>query len=282
MVDKFMLYDGKFLITNDGFAVHEDCCCAAYKLIPCYEETEDCYACAEGTTPAWITVVISGIHLVSECLNMEGVYCYPTSINGVGMAINATFVCAFDNICFGQLDPGSLHYTYWSSPDCSPGEGEAHEANSSTIILRYLEDGSYKWFVEVDANWGGIWGDYFHVFYGIVEGQPESCHIQGVTIPNELSIGVDCTGTAIESHPHWYVASGGTAALWAGDIEGEGRCPGGASIYTNTDLSAYVGKIVEIGNVCYAVYENPDPNPSDGAVNVTNSYDYCEDCCNDT
>jgi hypothetical protein len=82
------------------------------------------------------------------------------------------------------------------------------------------------------------------------------------TIPNEATcaLGYGMYGGSVTVyHLNWYAS----------------RMPGGATIYTKTNLLAYVGKVVELNDgVCYQVGDGTG-HASDGAVTVVGSADNC-------
>jgi hypothetical protein len=84
----------------------------------------------------------------------------------------------------------------------------------------------------------------------------------------------DCRGCTVD------VTLGGVAQ---GDCDD--RCPGGALIFSRDDLSAYVGKVIEIAedlDICYTV--SVYGGTPDTVIDVTPTvvYDNCTDCCQDT
>ena len=57
-----------------------------------------------------------------------------------------------------------------------------------------------------------------------------------------------------------------------------GNCPGGGPIYTDDDLSEYVGRVVTLDDgLCY--YVIIDGESSDGSVMIVNDYGTCNECC---
>lgn len=88
------------------------------------------------------------------------------------------------------------------------------------------------------------------------------------------------------NEPNLYVAPG--AVAWAIPYITGGwnvRCPGGGALYTDTDLSAYVGRVISVNmggqEVCFTVTAYTGAHDSDGAIIVEDDYDNCEDCCAD-
>jgi hypothetical protein len=59
-------------------------------------------------------------------------------------------------------------------------------------------------------------------------------------------------------------------------------CNSQEAIYTDTDLSAYVGKVIlrSADQKCYTVSVDTEGHQSGGSVGVGGSYDTCGDCCN--
>jgi hypothetical protein len=84
----------------------------------------------------------------------------------------------------------------------------------------------------------------------------------------------DCTGCSAS------VNLGGGSADDCND-----RCPGGAPLYTATNLAAYVGKTIEIAedpDICYTVSEYIGTPDTLIAVTPSMVFDNCDDCCGDT
>jgi hypothetical protein len=87
-------------------------------------------------------------------------------------------------------------------------------------------------------------------------------------------MGFDCVGCTAA------VTLGGAAQ---GDCDD--RCPGGAPIFTRDDLSAYIGKVIEIAedpDICYVVSVYGGTPDTVVEVTPTVVYDNCQDCCQDT
>jgi hypothetical protein len=101
----------------------------------------------------------------------------------------------------------------------------------------------------------------------------------------------DCEGPAqfahvgdseLSSAQVWFGAfTGGTCTLILGDVDNpDASCPGGDPIYTDTDLSAYVGGVVQLDDdVWYSVAEDTEGNSSDGEVTVVDDADSCAEVC---
>jgi hypothetical protein len=141
------------------------------------------------------------------------------------------------------------------------------------LTIRY-ERGPGVWAAGVDCPPGGAYFMYYG--YGITGIR---CGIDGklagsFTIPGIGALLADCTGCTAT------VNLGGGSADDCND-----RCPGGAPLYTATNLAAYVGKTIEIAedpDICYAVSEYA--GTPDTLITVTPSmiFDNCDDCCGDT
>ena len=74
----------------------------------------------------------------------------------------------------------------------------------------------------------------------------------------------------------------GNGIITPGDVNS--RCPGGEPYYTDTDLAAYEGKIVEISedsDVCYTVTRVGDDEAADGDATVTHCWTTCTKCCDE-
>jgi len=98
------------------------------------------------------------------------------------------------------------------------------------------------------------------------------CAAGTAVVSNDLAL-VDCDPLRIRAY-------GGTCTVTWTPLEP--RCPGGSVIYTDTDLSGCVGKVIELNdNVCYEVAVNETSNPTDGEIIAVDSFDDCSDACDD-
>jgi len=251
---------------------HHGCCCGIiYKLLPCYVANSACSNCPTNETPERITAVFSGID-ASACLQ-----CFPypdeqnNSVELLDLQVDGTYSilgngidpCTWDNYIAETLDCGSQSYKIFGNRTCE--DPPSHTDDDFKVLVEISALGSPDlWSVYIT----GI-GD---IFYG--EAPRTGCNPEGVVLSNTISV--------CEYPDDLYSATGGTVTLYAGDTgTANPRCPGGGPIYTDTDLAAYVGDVVEVESVCYAVSINTGPEPSDGGVTVTQSCANCPDCCDD-
>jgi len=260
---------GHLLKTLDGHLA-VGCYNAAYKLTPCIEYMSgDCYFCyPDGITPRFLTVTFADIE-VDGCLDKPLV---STSRLPVGDP-NQTFVLENQGI-----DPCVWWYVEESSPTwyvnrygntvCS---GDPYTvADRFGVFVR--KDTATRWLVGMCASLQNLTEEFcwFSDSTGIV-GPP-----------------YDCATPFTRDNPtvawSWQnVGKNGTATIIPGLAPGN-PCPGGAPLYTDTDLSAYVGKVIHIEedpDVCYQVAVNEDAEPPDTAVTVTKVCDDCADCCSE-
>lgn len=246
---KYSSSTGHLLRNASSGHLVNDCGYADYKLVPCYEISgTTCSRCNAGTTPDDITAIISGIS-AGQCIVGAGASSKRTSGSPNGSCLVRDMgACIWDNGTFGTFS-----WEHWHNETCTGEPVDSGESDFAVMVFRLGTPD--RWYCTI-VSW------LEELFAGGTEVTAGSCALRGLVLNNDLG--------------------SGTVTLYAGDTEGGGRCPGGSAIYTDTDLSANVGKVVEIGGVCYAVYDNSDPYASDGAVTVTQSCDDCSDCCADT
>lgn len=228
------------------------------QFTPCIEAGDDCSKC-HTETPKYVTVVIAGVSLCG-CMNCAGL----GSSMKVEGTIDGTYVLpqSASDPCKWYKDFGSalgITETHYNGYNCTGGIAAGP---FSSVTMSWTRSSGY--FV--------VWTPWTKL----------------VNVPYAVTVR-ECLDTVFLDHSTAYCqCSGyrfgerGSVTIYPGDLYGGGRCPGGSPIYTDTDLSAHVGKVVEIAAVCYRVQNNPDGDESDGAVTVTQVCDDCPDCCDDT
>jgi hypothetical protein len=138
-----------------------------------------------------------------------------------------------------------------------------------TLIIT-LEAGNWQ------AGVGGTPGHYGTHFGGWLVG---SIDVHCDCLSGELVGDASCLG---------FECGGCTAAVTLGGVaqgDCDDRCPGGAPIFTRDDLSAYIGKVIEIAedpDICYVVSVYGGTPDTVVEVTPTVVYDNCQDCCQDT
>lgn len=249
---------------------------AAYKLLPCYKAVSGSCSQCDTPLPKYMTATVTGVDS-SMCLNT----CIPhptLSFSGKllnGSTIDGTYVIPHDespNDCIWGGDPvnGLEISDRWDTNTTCSGSRTFHTNRGWRVNITRSGQSLFPPFPAGDFWRIRVTGFVGTVFRGQADAIEGNCAPRGVVITNivtcpwEFGIGV---------------ANGGIITIWGGDIAGGGSCPGGSPIYTNTDLSSSVGKVVTIGGVCYAVADNTDPEISDGDVTVTATNDNCAACC---
>jgi len=270
MTKYYKMPSGKFptqggtpvLITQAQF---EECCCegepepADYKLIPCYEVNTECTwpRCPAGT-PLFLTVTFSNVSICTECQGAS-----ETSWKASGV-LNDSYVLEWagqwDNECWwiAPEKPGPIVTRYGDETDCT---GDSTSSETVDIAVR-----------RKDADVSEVWASSNDPEAALFEGSyTDACDEVG----HATNIYDECTINAF--------GIGGTATIVPGDVEDQNsRCPGGDPIYTDTDLSSCVGKVVELDDgVCYTVEANEDEDVSQGDVTVVDAFANCSDACDD-
>ncbi len=234
-----------------------------WKLVPCAEGTSSCTGCSPA--PDFITVVITGTSICTVCVefatpawvklfdweSLNGTYLLPRIINGS---------CLWDA---GFPMAGKIRS--YDTVGCTGGLFASCNETEVKIRVRYNGTAWSVFAVPQDCTSVGTW-----------QSLPVTadCPIQNVSCPANANSVCDTQFLL-----PW---GGGTATVWAGDIDGGDRCSGGETYYTDTDLAAYSGKVVEISeapDTCYLVLQNTDDELSDGNATVIHCWDTCQPCC---
>ena len=238
-----------------------------YKLTPCIEfAASSCAYCSDGT-PKYLTVILSNIvNDTTTCWTVGG----PSELKHVTLSnVNATYLLDQVATCQWQYHAvssgGHAQLREPSGGTCTGAlVSDAYETATEINVWKQVTAG-HRW--NIESHWEGM-DPYGGIFTNQFYNNEPRC-LTPVTI-------VRTDASSAE-----YPTSGGTIEIWPGDIYGGGRCPGGSAIYTDTDLSAYVGKAVTITAdsppVCYFVSQEGDH--SDGGVTVATSFDTCALCC---
>ncbi len=133
MAEGFRLHPdtGKFLVTDNGFAVHEDCCC----------DGDPCGYCAASTTPKYFDVVFSSMTPCS-CIYEEGVggsdevYSYNFNPGTVRLTQNDSVPCRWENTSV----PCGITVRRYSSNDCT-GSYSEYVLEEVGVFLYRWDDG---------------------------------------------------------------------------------------------------------------------------------------------
>ena len=264
---KVQLYGGKVLRDGGLVAIADACCCGTliYRLAPCVESADPphCDDCEAGTTPKFLTVVVSDLNPSTDCYN----YAHSHSAKMTGDPFSATWVLDHDGGCWwSDTQAIAAEWISYTSNDCDDGLAHIHYALDTATMFAYWDfddaGGKLLW----GTMSGGGAGDYAFYDEQAGGGECDQAHV----FTNELA-------GPLNGFPY-----GGTALVTPGDIYGAGKCTGGDPIFTDGDLSAYVGKVVELDDgKCYEVSVETEGNPSDGGVTVVAWADDCEDCCDE-
>lgn len=293
------IYDGKVLVTDGGkIAVNEDCCCvAAYKLTPCGGCTIN-----DILGPRTLTATISGCTADCGCLTTS----YMLGINtwGTSVDFNGTWTLGYSSSLteeFPWYGPpylpwqewwyrcgwfkkniGTVTASYWyeyGKVDCLGTPTGTETFDLHLVVYPELEGGAYYLRARVffdchnDPNAA-------NQFYASIDVSDSSAPWEGQSWAGANSENCYPFSTAsCDSFPLGQWCDNGSITISV--PEGQ-RCPGsGIPIYTSTDLSDHVGKVVEIDGVCYSVSLNKSDEPSDGDVVIDQACEDCDDCCND-
>jgi len=261
------------------------CCCppAIYELTPCVEKGGACTDCDNGTPKFW-TLIVSGMDQILNvcCDYTTGHTTY--KITG-DFGINDTYLleqeAGFGNECHWDSLPVKTVYdvgSWWENGSCS---GEPDVSDIEIGHWAELRKLGTNLILEVNLQPGCRFPCLLSAtrmaFYDIEV--TDFCHLP-VAMTNQNDQPVKCGQYEI-SPGFWATgwATGGSAILIPGDqVTPNARCPGGNPIYTDTDLSLYVGRTVLLNDgICYDVAVAGDT--SDGPVTVSNDYDDCDACC---
>ena len=235
----------------------KDCAvAAAWKLTPCYERSAiPCDFCDPGETPKFITVILSGVDAdLCPCSNfMSG------SEEYLSLAIDGTYVLPQTSSCIWRLTgQGSFSQRQYSGLGC---EGDFVPFIGTLVVeVRLRASG---WTANASPLDPPIAARAFGS--GFVSA---ACGAEWEA-DNILFCQDDFTDT-------------GHAVVTPGDINS--RCPGGDPYYTDTDLTANDGEVVNISEdpgICYQVAANTDEDVADGTATVTNCWTTCAKCCDE-
>jgi len=235
---------------------------AAYKLTPCIEAGSDCGYCP-ASTPKWFSAHF--VDLLGCCITVTRGNIRFRDVADVWVLLEQDGA----NACLwvGSVD---LTVDQYSTSACT---GDPIGTYVVTCPVKLTRTSTTHYTLYITDNDDGI-----NAFIGSLDVAEETDCTDSLTFPDSQTT----------CYPPFQVGFyGGSGTVYAGDrITAAVRCPGGAAIYTDTDLAAYVGKSITIAEdatpICYAVTANTDPEVSDGAVTVVDSYDTCALCCADT
>ncbi len=152
-------YGGKILGVNGKVATHDDCCCGGGG-----GGGDPCTGCSP--TPSSVTIVISGVTLITSCCPSPSRRI--TSVSGGGP--NGTFVCnqSESNPCYWQYETSEGCTLTWWVNDCDtvPVLGSLHFDTLRVAVWYYVASWPY-WNVVVtyyDSGnpshyiaFGGVW-----------------------------------------------------------------------------------------------------------------------------
>ena len=227
---------------------------AAYKLTPCIEAGTGCEFCPD-TPPKYFAVQFVGV---------QGCCVSVTKYRDLSGWVLLTQVG--DDACRWRGAVEIVSDTY-EGAGCT---GAVVSTGSTPVDVELTRVSATSWTLWVPIT-GGFIGS-------LTVASDSACMLAAsMSIPNSrTACGFD--GTVDVTFIN------GAGEVYAGDrITAGVRCPGGAVIYTDTDLAASVGKSVLLDDgVCYSVAVNMDEEVSMGGVTVVESYDTCALCCADT
>ena len=194
---------------------------------------------------------------------------------GGGIDITEPLTVTFSGIeacgaCNPTLPPAVCAFVS-ATPNCTftsaTQENVCTDPDVDTVYSVFINDSTGVMFVSVPSP-----NRYFEGTHVLTE---EECLAGEVTIQSDFLVPCD-------AEPPAEVKGGKGGQVTVTWTPGNARCPGGDSIYTNTDLSGCVGNIVELDdNVCYTVSVNLINRQPDGDVTVIDSFDNCDDACDD-
>jgi len=294
-----MARSGKILVRSAAAALATDC--NVYQLVPCGMKV--CPDCMDGDvdkTPSAVSVVLSGFN-ASSCTGCIPATNAGMALSNLSLALDGTYEleqtitgngCMFS--CGGQGDAGTCgtwSAMFWPLSPPSPGNpcsGPGAVAITGRFYLLYYIHGCNPGNPNATLEIRGIGfadDESFELYWVMEQGElyanelcPRTCDLQTTfdfvnSNPCQFTIGggSPLQGTLIPN-------AGGHAVVTS--LGASLRCPGGAAIYTHTDLHAYVGKTVVIDGMCFLVYEAWPYGHDDGAVVIeAGPFGDCYDCC---
>lgn len=234
-----------------------------YKLTPCLKISgNNCTYCT-GSTPYKVTIIVSGITVNDGCCDngdnsSQKISSYSDPNGTFVLTQNGGDNCQWD---YTDTDKDAVRNIFFYNGSCSGSPDYQENYTEYRYILTRTT--AFEWRLYI-RPFDPITPEQLELFYG------------------ESSVDYDCTNTSsisnnqTSSDPCDEDGYGGTVQIIPGDND---TCPGGAAIYTDTDLSAHVGKIIKVtaDGVCYAVTQDGDH--SDGAIGAHTEYDDCDTCC---
>lgn len=248
-----------------------------YKLDPCNVLGNDCSRCDDygdgsNTTPSEIDVTLSDFVWCSDCFHYTTRFKWANdpwpTVNGTRTLYQTSSPCVWDCVFAsgGSLDfyelaecGGDVSYTYTFTQI----RITVTKMTSTTMRIRVVGEDSG------DAEILELYNEVATVTAG--ECYDVYCSEKENT---------DC-----EYGPSEYSTQGHTGAATATVVGPgrQGRCgPSALAYYTNTDLSEYLGKIVEISQSegqCYIVQDNTELEDVDGEATVLHYWNFCVECC---
>jgi len=276
-------------------AIDPDCCCGGgdiiYKLTPCVE-MEPCGTatwCDGSDFPKYMTITVSGMSPASDgcwtgCLEQANGDPQPMEMLGV-TNLNGTWRVSHSSACSHKWVGVHGGHGGGTTNNWCPGDDNYYANHALDFsddvtfkIKVYDEDyyAVYAWQDDEDPDTGDPLYPWYH-FYCLID-RDDLC-ADGVAVGESC---YDCDYIGPRVAAFGFLQSGGTVSVHVGDIEDEDEtgCPGGDVIYTDTDLSADVGGVVQLDDgVWYEVSEYTGDHDSDGPVTVVDRGDSCEDEC---
>jgi len=262
------------------------CCPANYKVTPCYEPAPTpCVLCPNTLTPKWITVELEGIVVpVGTCCDRSNVFNTWSSKITACDEVNGTYVVPFQlgsPYCEWELTTSKqITRSIWGNATCSgPAAGTATD-DIHLYLAYYHASGVPRFDFRVMSLGVGI-----NLFQGRLSGRSiDECP----TLPAFTNTATAACGAGVFGFADGY---DGTATLIPGDVYGPNlRCPGGDPIYTNTDLSSVLGKVIVmeeddgeggVQETCWQVELNDTANRNQGWISWTECCDTCANCCDE-
>lgn len=258
-----------------------DCDWARYKLIPCIVEGSDCNRCIDGITPLEVSVTFHDIVWCTGCIENRD---YDTKWTSPPPVFSGPYVLQQTSSCtWGAWINGTAAYVNYPEDNCTGTPGATQYITKFYLeVKRWVADYVPRISVNMDGYQTGLWGPEYDrsVFVGWLDVSSLDDCPEDRTVPD----GSDCTYQSDWTYTPGHEA-GAYAVVVAGDTEDPNpRCPGGDPYYTNTDLAADVGNIIEISEdegICYKVTVNTDNESADGTATKIHCWTTCEKCCND-
>jgi len=291
-------WQGKILRRSGKVATADDCCCKGdYRLTPCFRAAPyppSCDCCSDYTyIPAAYTVRFWEIEwCLTACYAWVGcsykLYAMPepveVAVHWMGEDPEDPDPCSWQ----GEVDLGHVG-DYWDAPndDCSGAPDASHVWVRVSIYVRENEMGDCQRIIDarlVFKDDGGVQHNSL-LFYWSAETKTAPTKLQcGVILYTDNQYDPDIWPYFDCDYGGFAGVRGSVMAFPGDSLTPDNPCPGGAPIYTSTDLSAYVGRVVHIAedpDVCYQVAENTDEVEPDTEVTVTKVCDTCVDCCSE-